>query len=313
VETFTVRNSPAEIDNVARRFHRRVELGAAVEDLRDELRFFGSFVQPALPFLTTGTTLVVIPDGALSAIPMAVVPDGSGAPIVLRHPVAFASSLTAFVRQTNQLALFAPDSVLAIGDGHDPQATGLPALRRADAEAQAIGALYRHATVLVGPAATARTFLAADEAVIHFAGHTITDPEFPFLSRALFAEDPRPDTSSILFGSDVVAHHFSRTAVLVLASCEAALGRPARGDSANSLAQMFATSGISDVVASIWTVDDDDPLMLEFHRQLRATGDAAAALRAAQLTLAGQSIQKMPLKRWAGFVVLGGINPRQVS
>jgi len=146
--------------------------------------------------------------------------------------------------------------------------------------------------------------------VIHFAGHTIANAEFPFLSRLLLAPDSNERYGSgVLLASDVASYTFPNTRVVVLASCESAAGTYIEGEGFDSVARLFLDAGVPAVVASLWPVDDDAmPLLINFHRELRRTLDAARALRAAQIAVVENSADRQPLRRWAGFRVVGGIN-----
>jgi len=176
-----------------------------------------------------------------------------------------------------------------------------------------VSRLYPHGSVLVGAKATPSNFLNAWQPVIHFAGHTVANPEFPSLSRLLLAPDSGGGYGSgVLLASDIASHTFPNTRLVVLASCESAAGRYLEGEGFDSVARLFLDAGVPSVVASLWRLDDDAmPLLIQFHRELRTTRDAARALRAAQLTLLGDSADRQPLRRWAGFLVVGGANSLQ--
>src|SRR5207248_9874245 len=124
---------------------------------------------------------------------------------------------------SQRLSGFEPDAVAVIGDGHNPLETSLPSLPHADVEAEEVRRLYPHGSVFVGSNATVHNFITAAQPVIHFAGHTIANAEFPFLSRLLFAPgSDANDQSGVLFASDVATQLFPNTKVVVLASCESA-------------------------------------------------------------------------------------------
>jgi CHAT domain-containing protein len=309
---FTVDVKARLLARMVRRLHQRIGKDARMADLQTELQFFKSFVDPALSIMAPGTTLVVVADEGLASVPFAALPDQNGMPLVATYPILLAPSFSTFVLASRRLAGFEADGVLAIGDGHDPQLSGPPRLPFADSEATEVSNLYPRASVLTGPNATAARLMTARQAVVHFAGHTIVNTEFPFLSRLLFAPDwDRDDGSGVLLATTVAAHRFPDTRVVVLASCESATGKFIRGEGVDSVARMFLDAGVPSVVASLWPVDDDQtPLFVEFHRQLRNSGDAAQSLRAAQIKTIGQA-SNGSLRRWAGFVVVGGINERQ--
>ena len=66
------------------------------------------------------------------------------------------------------------------------------------------------------------------------------------------------------------------------------------------------------IVASLWDVDDSASrrFFLEFHRRFLAGGDAATAVREAQVALLrGSDPVLAHPSMWAGFVSLGGLVP----
>ena len=88
----------------------------------------------------------------------------------------------------------------------------------------------------------------------------------------------------------------------MLASCEGATGRFVEGEGALSVARAFFAAGVPTVVASLWPVEDDlQTLMTRFHRELRSGGNAAFALRAAQLALLEERGPHTPVRSWGGF------------
>ncbi|HYR09073.1 MAG TPA: CHAT domain-containing protein, partial [Longimicrobium sp.] len=74
------------------------------------------------------------------------------------------------------------------------------------------------------------------------------------------------------------------------------------------LAGALLGAGVDGVVGSPWRVEDglSGPLMTEFHRAYRRTGDGAGALRAAQLAAlrGGDPALRSPAA-WAAFRYVG--------
>jgi CHAT domain-containing protein len=295
---------------VMHRVHKGIAAGATATDLESDLQYLESFIRPALNALTPGTTLVVIPDEGLDTVPFAALRDLKGTPLIKNYPLLLAPSYSTLLLASERLTDFKADSVVAIGDGHDVSEGGLPRLAHADAEAVAVSRVYPRATVFTGARATIRNVQNAIQPVVHFAGHTVANAEFPFLSQLLFAPDRvGNDASGVLVASDIVQHQFAAAKVVVLASCESLAGRFIPGEGFDSVARIFLDAGVPSVVGSLWPVDDDQSsLLIEFHRQLRATRDVARALRAAQLTALRNGADLTPLRRWAGFVAVGGVN-----
>jgi CHAT domain-containing protein len=246
----------------------------------------------------------------LFELPFAALPDDQGRPLMDRRTVAVAPSFKAFVSASKRLGSFVPSSVLAVGDGHDARASGLPKLARADQEAAEVGRLYPAQTVLLGADATKRRFLGPRASVIHFAGHSVLNERYPMLSRMLLAPD-RSD-SGWLLQSEITPQLFRGTGVVVLATCEGAAGQTVAGEGVISIAQAFFAAGVPAVVASLWPVDDDlQTLMTTFHRALNNGRDAAQALRTAQRALLAERGPNTPVREWGGFTTLGGLAPAQ--
>jgi CHAT domain-containing protein len=150
------------------------------------------------------------------------------------------------IKSSARLAGFLARDVLAVGDGHDPLRSGLPRLSGSDEEAAEIANQYATSLLLIGSEATRRQFFAAEHEVVHFAGHSVADLEFPMFSRILLAPDPAHD-GAVLAG-EIIAHRFERTKVIVLASCEGAAGSLVDGEGVLSLSRMFLNAGIPVVV-----------------------------------------------------------------
>ncbi|MGE0444639.1 MAG: CHAT domain-containing protein [Vicinamibacterales bacterium] len=290
------------------RIERAIADGADVRGLMaPAARIMRELVAPVLEAAGPRSTVFIVPDGPLARVPFAALPDASGEPLVANHAIGVGTSLTDLLSGVGRLSRAAPRSVVALGDGHDPSASHLPMLPLADAEARAVGALYPQRTVLTGTAATRQGLLADSGDVLHFAGHTVVNREFPLLSRLLLAPEGRGGDGALL-GSEVLAHRFNRTQVVVLASCDTGLGTVIDGEGVVSVARAFLGAGVPAVIASLWPVEDDThELMTAVHRQLAASSPPADALRAAQLTVLRTRGAGAAVRIWGGFTAFGGM------
>jgi CHAT domain-containing protein len=92
-----------------------------------------------------------------------------------------------------------------------------------------------------------------------------------------------------------------RARVVVLSGCATGDGSTLRGEGVLGLAYGFLANGSGAVVASLWPVEDASTarLMNDFYRAYRAHGNAAEALRSAQLR--GRATGKSGA--WSSFVV----------
>lgn len=292
-----------QVTRIERAIHRGANL-EALKPLSDDL--VTNLIAPALTGAESRTIVVFVPDGPLYSLPFGMLPVDGLQPLLASRTIGVAPSFTTFLQASTRLEAVALEDVLAIGAGHNPRDTGLAALPFANAEAKAVGDLYPARTVLPGAEATVSRLLAADHTVMHFAGHTVVNREFPLFSRLFLAPD-RGD-EGVLLASQVLDHTFSRTRVVVLATCDAGAGTVIDGEGIVSVARAFLAAGVPAVVASLWPVDDNNQgLFTTFHRELRQRRDAAAALRAAQLAVFHQSGLAAPVRSWAGLAALGGI------
>ncbi|MEQ1759976.1 MAG: CHAT domain-containing protein [Vicinamibacterales bacterium] len=294
------------------RVERAIGRGARVAELAPlSTRIHSGLIAPALASVPDGHTVYFVPDGALSSLPFAAIPGANGQPVISRHIVGIATSFTDLIAGSNRLTDFDAGSVLAVGDGHDPEGSRLPRLPLADSEATAVGQLYPRRLVLAGATAVATRLLTTDAQVIHFAGHTIVNREFPLLSRLLLAPEEGNEGDGALLASAVLSGGLPRTRVVVLATCDAAAPTVMDGEGVLSVARVFLAAGVPAVIASMWPVEDDNRgLMARFHQELRTTRRPAEALRNAQLAVL-KSDGELPVRTWAGFVALGGMSSQK--
>ena len=286
---------------------------SAIRDRRDNPRvndrLYELLLEPAARAIDGASVVVVVPDGALQQLPFAALRNPrSNRFLIEDHPVLVSPSASFFVE-----ALATPvaktrspiHSALMIGN---PAAEGVRPLPGAEAEANAAAALYKRHEVLVGRDATKRRFLQSAPAfeVVHFGGHALVNPEFPLLSRLVFADEQH--TSQPLYAHELAKLRLPRTRVVVLAACSTAAGAVSRGEGVVSVARPFLAGGVPVVVASQWDVDDraTEQLTMLFHRELARSGDATRALRAAQLAMlrSGDATLALP-ESWGAFVAIG--------
>ncbi|HEX7086922.1 MAG TPA: CHAT domain-containing protein [Vicinamibacterales bacterium] len=273
-----------------------------------------AIVAPMLRAAGGRRTIAFVPDGPLLSLPVGLLPDGGGWPLVASRRVLTATSLSAFLSASARLRSFEPGAVLAVGDGHRPEDSGLPRLPHADVEAREVARIYPAGRLLVGGDASPARLLEREEPVLHFAGHAVANQRLPVLSRLLLAPDP-PTARAVgitgeLSGAEILARRFTRTRVVVLGACEGAAGRMVDGDGVLSLATLFLHAGAGSVIASYWPVEDQvHPVLIALHRELRRQRDPAAALRAAQLDVLAAAGRDAPVRLWGAFVAIGGLVP----
>jgi CHAT domain-containing protein len=284
-------------------------------------RLYDLVLTPAAPLLAPGTTIVIIADGALQAVPFSALIQPSGRFLVQDYPVVLAPSLTFFLDASDRAStrrdrprsafVFAPAGV-------EGNAGAVPALPDAEREAAAIAALYPDATLVRGRDATKDRFLAEAGLfdVVHFAGHGLANLRFPLLSRLLMfpASGDRIELDSVTAG-EIGGRRFNHTNVVVLGSCEGAGGSRVKGEGVLNLARPFLAAGVPIVIASFSNIEDRSAreLFIRLHREMSAGLDPASALRLAQLQMLGASERGLRLpSAWGLVSTFGGII-RQVS
>ncbi len=145
--------------------------------------------------------------------------------------------------------------------------------------------------------------------IVHFATHALLDARHPELSGIVLSLVDRQgnrrdgflrlhDVYDMRLGADLV----------VLSACGTALGEDVRGEGLVGLTRGFMYAGVPCVLGSLWNVSDKatGELMKRFYANMLGTAKMppAAALRAAQLSMAGESQWDEPFN-WAGFAVQG--------
>ena len=146
---------------------------------------------------------------------------------------------------------------------------------------------------------------------MHFAGHAIVNPWQPWRSLLLFAKSE--EHSGVLDAEELVTRlKLDRTRLVVLAACSSAGGLPVGPEGVAPLVRPLIAAGVPAVIGSLWDVGDAtaEELLVSFHRRYEQEGDAAEALRSAQLEMLGSGNPGLrPVLAWAAFQVIGHTSP----
>lgn len=258
--------------------------------------------------------LVIVPDGPMHGLPFAALRDPSdGLYLIQRAIVELAPSAAVYhssLLRDRELSSIERPTVLAIGDPDfdrtPPSKKKLPRLVKARAEAEEIARLYGPGSeTLLFHDATVRRFIEAakTKTVLHFAGHSIVNAEFPGESMLLLAKSPVH--SGALSASQLLTDlKLDRTKLVVLASCSSAGGLPVGPEGVAPLVRPLLAARVPAVIGSLWLVDDATArdLFVSFHTRYGKGDDAATALRAAQLQILNRSDD---IFAWAPYQVIG--------
>jgi CHAT domain-containing protein len=316
VRFFPLSVSPEDLERRVIAYDVAIEGGAPVSALREQgARLLDELVRPLRPALVEHHSLVLIPDAFLQQLSFASLWDRqTGRHLVEDYRLAQSPNGTVFVEASAAAARPSRRGnphLLAVGNPRLVPGSGLPELRGARIEATEISRLYPDSDVLLDAAATKRAFLAGLDRsdVVHFAGHA-TEGDSPGSERLVLAVDRETGTGGDLRADEIASSQLKRARLIVLAGCRTAPGLRSHLEGVFGMSRPFLEAGVPMVVASLWDVDDSASrrFFLEFHRRFLAGGDAATAVRAAQVAfLRGDDPAMAHPSKWAGFVSLGGL------
>ena len=328
VSVFTVNITKPDLESRVRRFRQKVSTRDL--DVRADARaLYDLLLGQAARVVGDCTSLIILPDGPLWALPFQALETPVRKYLIEQADVSYAPSL-AVLREMHRLAETraagqARLPLLSMGSsGADSRAVllgGLPPLPAAESQARAIAAVYGagRATIRVG--SDARSDWLQREVnryqVIHIAAHGIFDDVSPMHSYLVLAPSPPSATSGVsddgyLEAADLINMDVQADLV-VLSSCDTALGRIGDGEGLVGLSWALFVAGTPSIVVSQWQVaaDSTTELMRVFHRRIASglkTGgvvsNRAVALRAAALALLKDPQRSHPFY-WAPFVLIG--------
>jgi CHAT domain-containing protein/Tfp pilus assembly protein PilF len=180
-------------------------------------------------------------------------------------------------------------------------------------EAEAIRALAPRNKVLVALDFDANRAAAISSELsryrmVHFATHGLLDSGHPELSGLVLSLVDRQGKPQAGFLALEDIYNLKLPAdLVVLSSCQTALGENISGEGLMGLTRGFMYAGASRVVASLWSVDDytTSELMTDFYRAMEVERlRPAAALRKAQLAIWKHTGWQAPYY-WAAFQLQG--------
>jgi CHAT domain-containing protein/Tfp pilus assembly protein PilF len=252
-------------------------------------RLYDSLVAPLARWIPPGSSIVIVPDGALHRLNFETLPAKTGG---RRH--YWIEDVT--IQIAPSLAMLAPPpasrqaatrSLLLVGDPQ-PRLPEFPALTYASAEMTGVTKHFgaESVTELRRDAASPEAFRRAGPerfSAIHFTSHAVANAESPMDSAVILSG---PEGGFKLYARDVAQLPLTADLVTVSA-CRSAGERAYSGEGLIGFAWAFLRAGSRRVVAGLWDVDDRSTaaLMENFYARL-ADGDApAAALRDAKLTM----------------------------
>ncbi len=279
----------ARLRQTVERVRVGLERGLLAEALSSDLEQLHDWiVAPVAKHLEPeGVEIVVVPDEALADVPFAALRDARRSRYVVEdRAVVMARTLAEAQARPRAAASNAASSRQTVFVA-DPALSwqrfpALAPLPEAVGEVRAAAAHYDRARILIGAEADSATIVAMlhEAEMFHFAGHAVFDETRP--DRSFLALSPNGLSAAVL--QRLTLDHLR---LVVLSACGTMRSPERRTASISGLTDAFRAAGVGGVIGSLWRVDDANTseLMAAFHRSYRTTSDAAAALRAAQLTM----------------------------
>ena len=281
------------------------QLGPVPHDALRELH--RHVIRPIASWLPAASArrVVVIPHGPLAQVPLAALEDDQGTPLIVRHTLSLAPSISV-LRYTaaKRRPPAAGSAAIVFAAPAAPSDAALPPLPGSADEGRRVMARLEKFTP---------TLLVGAQASEQFAKHKLTAAAFVHFATHGLVSEIRPSDSSLVLAAGGGEDGYLRAAeiyglelnadLVVLSGCSTARGR-LTGDGVFGLPRAFMYAGTPSVMASLWDISDRATvsLMDRFYAELLRSGDKAGALRAAQL----ETRKQYPHPAlWAPFVLIG--------
>ena len=177
----------------------------------------------------------------------------------------------------------------------------------AQSEVESIAKLYATPKIYLRDKATRSRIIeeGPQSQIIHIAAHAEVDETDPLYSRILLAADTPDRKHKDLMAKDIYNIDLHNTALVVLSACQSGLGKVTGGDELFGFTRTFISAGASQMIVSLWNIEDmsTSALMDKFYKSAQKN-DLASALQQAQLDLLKDPKTRHPLF-WAGFNLTG--------
>ncbi len=269
------------------------------EVIKSAQALYDRLLRPLASELGTNRSLLIIPHGMLHYVPFAALHDGTDY-LVQSRSMRYLPSASV-LKYLKPLRTKLPDAVLVFGNPDlGDSRYDLP---NAEAEARMIAAMQPGNELLVRGKASESAFkeFAPSFHYLHIASHGEFNASNALQSRLLLSKSATDD------GSLTVGELYKINLdvdLVTLSACETGLGKVLNGDDVVGLTRGFLYAGSSNIVASLWQVDDlaTAELMKRFYVNLQNNMPKREALRKAQVDVR----QNFPHPFfWAAFFLTG--------
>jgi CHAT domain-containing protein len=265
-------------------------------------QLYAKLIAPIADLLPTNPDekVVFVPQEQLFLVPFAALQNPQGKFLIESHTILTVPAIQLLSLNPAKPVLIQGTNALVIGNPQ-PMPLDYKPLPGSAKEAQAIGTLL-NVSPLIGAAATETNVKAqiAQAPIIHLATHGSFDEASPLQGAIALA--PGGNEDGLLTAEEMLKLSL-RADLVVLSACDTGRGR-ITGDGVLGLSRSWMAAGASNVLVSLWEVDDQatSALMVNFYQSLQQQPDSAIALRQSIL----KTMQKYPApKDWSAFTLIG--------
>ncbi len=283
-------------------------------------------IKPIESHLERSKEICIVPDKILHHLPFAsLISDNLAGYLLENFVLTYAPSSSIFIKCSEiavDKATGNTESIFGVGNPRfdNRDFPNLPDLPTAASEVRLISKLYKRRRVLTETAATESRVRTGMEwaDVIHFATHTVINPQAPARSSLALAPESNSSTKAQEFdgrlqAGEIYELQFPRTRLVVLSACQTGVERTYRGEGSVSVARPFIAKKVPLVVASYWAISSNfaEKLMVSFHQYRTGSKgrrlSTAEALKQAQMDmLHSQDKRYRHPYYWASFMTIGG-------
>ena len=279
-------------------------------------QFYASLIMPVADELRE--ELIIIPDGLLFYIPFEALIQkqpkypllfGSHDYLIRSHSISYLHAADMLLAPTKPGR--ASKGVLGFAPSFIDDPRGLRHLEYNNQEVASISRLYRGDTY-IGDEATKQLFIenASNYQLLHFATHSVLDQSNPSNSFLAFAAKAESlPVANMLFLYEVYGLTLNAD-IAILSACQTRIGEYHRGEGTMSLARAFTSAGAKSVLASLWSIDDQQThqLMIDFYHAINEGLKKNDALRAAKIKyLEEASPESTHPYYWAALTINGNM------
>jgi len=298
IKSFTVPETRTSLEQKIRQF--RVQIIQRDNITASSQALYQLLIQPLS--IKKNENIVVVPHKALHFLPFQALQSSDG-----------------FLIETNQIRQAPSASLLALkkpsaplnkqflGLGNPKLSSPQYDLPGAQTEVETIAQLFSAPRVYVREKATRKrvTEEAPSSQILHIAAHAEMDEVDPLYSRILLSQQGEKMKDKDLEAKDIYHMDLHNTALVVLSACSSGLGNVTGGDEIIGFTRSFISAGASQVVVSLWDVEDNSTaaLMKMFYQSAQKV-DLATAMQQAQRTLLKDPQTRHPYF-WAAFNLVG--------